>query len=463
MNTNFAKHFSLKDILLFTLPNIFTMLFTSLYTIVDGIFVSRFVGSDALSSVNIVLPVINLICGIGIMMGTGGSAVIGFQMGEGRYDKARKSFSLIVCFTAICGVICSAAIILFTEPLARMLGASDRLLPYCISYLRMYSFFLWAAILQIVFQTLLVTAGKPGWALFLTLMAGITNIILDYIFIVPMEMGIAGAALGTGISCLMASIPPCIYFFGKKDVLHFVPFRFHAPTLVKTMTNGSSEMVSSVASGVIIFLFNIAMMKAAGEDGVAAMSIVMYTQFLFGALHIGFSNGIAPVFSYHFGSGNREELKSLFKRCLLIVVASTVGVVAVAFILAKPVVAIFSGQGNALYDMALNGYRIFIWNFLFAGINIFASALFTALSNGKISAAISFIRTFAAEILAILTLPILLGLNGLWLAVPAAEFASSLFSITCVVKYFVRVYFTDGSSKKETKAKWDASRKLNET
>lgn len=441
MKYSISKHFTTKDILLFTLPSILTMIFTSLYTIVDGIFVSRFVGSDALSSVNIVLPVINLINGVGIMMGAGGSAVIGIKLGEGNKKGAQRSFSLIIAFTFTWGIICSALVVLFSRQISLLLGSSQRLLEGCTEYLRVYSIFLWASILQIIFQTLLVTAGKPNWSLFLTIAAGISNIVLDYIFIVPMKMGIVGAALGTGISCLVASIPSFLFFLKNKGDLHFARFQYEPKTIVQTLSNGSSEMVSSVASGIIIFLFNKSMMAAAGEEGVAALSVVMYTQFLFAALHIGFSNGIAPVFSYHYGSGNKEELKGLFKKCSAIVMTATILVILTAFITAELVVAVFTGRGNSLYELTLHGYRIFIWNFLFAGINIFASALFTSLSNGLISASISFLRTFIAEIFAILVLPILLGINGLWLAVPFAELVSSIFAVYCIIKYFILIYF----------------------
>ncbi|MBS6643084.1 MAG: MATE family efflux transporter [Clostridiaceae bacterium] len=441
MKYSISKHFTTKDILLFTLPSILTMIFTSLYTIVDGIFVSRFVGSDALSAINIVLPVINLTNGIGIMMGTGGSAVIGRKLGEGNIKGAQKSFSLIIAFTFGWGLICTVLLVAFSREISLLLGSSERLIEECTKYLRVYSIFLWASILQIIFQTLLVTAGKPNLSLFLTLAAGISNIVLDFIFIVPMNLGIIGAALGTGISCLVASVPSFLFFYRNKGDLHFARFRYEPQTIFQTLSNGSSEMVSSVASGIIVFLFNKSMMALAGEDGVAALSVVMYTQFLFAALHIGFSNGIAPVFSYHYGSGNKEELRGLFKKCFFLVISSTVFVVVTAFVTAEFVVAVFTGRGNTLYELTLHGYRIFIWNFLFAGINIFASALFTALSNGLISASISFLRTFIAEILAILFLPVLLGINGLWLAVPSAEFISSLFAVFCIIKYFVFVYF----------------------
>lgn len=440
MNYSISKHFSRKDIFLFTIPSILTMLFTSLYTIVDGIFVSRFVGSDALSSVNIVLPAINLITGIGIMMGTGGSAVIGKKLGEQKTHEARQSFTFLIAVTSFSGVICSAAVVLAARPLAEFLGASPQLMEYCVSYLRMYAMFFLASILQILFQMLLVTAGQPNAALILTVIAGLSNILLDYIFMVPLQMGITGAALGTGISCLIGSIPPCLYFLKKHGILHFTRFHFEKKTLFQSMSNGSSEMVSSVASGIIVFLFNQAMMQIAGEQGVAAMSIVMYTQFLFAALHLGFSTGIAPVFSYHYGDGNRQEVKSLFLKCLSMVLIGTIVVVGAAFILAETVVGIFAGSSRELYEMSLHGYRIFIWNFLFSGFNVFASSLFTALSNGLISAAISFLRTFAAQVAAILILPLFLGIDGLWLAVPAAELLSSLFSLYCIIKYFAAVY-----------------------
>lgn len=435
MKYSISKKFNLKDILLFTLPTIATMIFTSLYTIVDGIFVSRFVGSDALSAVNIVYPALNVIMGIGIMIGTGGSAMIGKRLGEQKQKEARQTFTLITVFAAILGILCSVIVFFAADPISKLLGASVRLEAYSVSYLQTYALFMLPAILQVLFQMLLVTAGKPNLSLLLTIGSGVANMALDYVLIVGFDLGIAGAALGTGISCMIGALPACIYFAVSKGSLRFTRFKFDGRAILRTLSNGSSEMVSNVAMGVITFLFNLAMLKLAGEEGVAAMTIVMYSQFLFSAMHIGFANGIAPVFSFNYGSRNSEQLKSLFKKCFGIIMVSTVFIVLAAFALAEPVVLTFTGERGTLYDMTLHGFRIFIWNFLFAGINIFASAFFTALSNGKISALISFLRTFVVQVVSILTLPLILGIDGLWLAVPIAELFAVFVSMALLIGY----------------------------
>lgn len=400
-----------------------------MYTIVDGIFISRFVGTTALSAINIVYPLINIIMGIGIMLGTGGSAIIGKLLGEGKEDHARAAFTLITLFAAAVGLALSALCFAFMTPLSLFLGADSILLPYCVDYGRIMMAFYTASVLQVLFQTLFVTAGKPALGLGLNLLSGIANIIFDYVFIVLCNMGIAGAAWGTVVGFLIGGVPPLIYFAKPQTVLYFAKPQWDGSVVLNAILNGSSEMVNSCATAVTTFLFNISMMRLAGEDGIAAITIILYAQFLFSAAYLGFANGVAPVISFNYGNRNTMQLKRLFRMCLLVILLSSVACLGFSYIMAVPAIAIFTPQDSNTFAIARNGYRIFMWNFLFAGLNIFASSFFTALSNGKVSAAISFLRTFVFVVGSILILPHFLDINGIWLSIPVAEVCTMVIAL----------------------------------
>lgn len=430
-----STKFSLAGLVKFSIPAICMLILTSIYTSVDGVFVSRFVGSDALSAINIVLPLENIMCGIAIMFGSGGSAIIGQRLGEKKQKKANESFALVTEAAVVMGLIFTAVVFLFMTPIMRFLGASDRLLPYCLDYGRIIYAFAVPYILQIMFNTLFITAGKPRLALTVSVISGVMNLLLDYLLIVVLGMGIEGAAWGTAISRLFGGAFPVIYFFREKEGLHFIKPRLDWHVISITIGNGSSELVSQTASGVTTLLFNVTMMRFMGEEGVAALTILLYAQFIFNAAYMGFSNSAAPVISYNHGSGDTEYLKKLIRLCLTVIAGSTALMLVGSLLLLKPLLTLFIPQGGTVYELAHRGYLIFMWNFLFSGINIFASAMFSALLNGKISALISFLRTFVFIIGALLLLPGILGVDGIWLAIPVAEGLASLAAVPLMVRY----------------------------
>ena len=429
MGNSIAKDFRFFSLLKFALPTMIMMVFMSLYTIVDGIFVSRILGSNALSSVNIVFPVLNLSIGFGVMFATGGSAIIARKFGGHKDQEAREDFTSIVLFGILIAFIIMIFGNLFIEPIVKVLGATDVLLSYCKDYLSVSLFLVPACMLQLLFQTFFVTAGKPALGLSLTILGGLANMVLDYIFMGPLQMGIKGAALATGIGQLIPALAGLIYFFVKRDSLYFVKPDIRLSVIIESCFNGSSEMVSNLSGAVITYLYNIIMLKFLGESGVAAITIVLYGQFLFNALYLGFSIGVAPVISFNYGSGNQKLLKRLFKICTAFISVSSLVITVFALLSSELIVSIFTPSGNPVHQIALTGFFIFSFNYVFAGLNIFASGLFTALSNGKISAAISFVRTFAMLIISMIVLPYFFGVTGVWLAVPAAEAMTLLLSL----------------------------------
>ena len=434
MSNAISKDFRLFSLLKFAFPTMVMMVFMSLYTIVDGIFVSRLVNTQALSAVNIVYPVISLMIAVGVMLATGGSAVIARKLGEHRPEEARGDFAFLVVTGIAVGLFFLIAGNMFLTSLVKMLGATDVLMPYCEEYLRILIFMGPACVLQLLFQTFFVTAGKPVIGLALTIGGGLLNMILDYVFMGPLQMGIAGAAWATGIGQLLPAVVGLLYFLWVRDSLYLVKPRFDFFVLKESCFNGSSEMVTNLSTAVVTFLFNIVMMRLLGEAGVAAITIVLYGQFLFNALYMGFSMGVAPVISFNYGRKNRALLQRIFKICLWFIGISSVLITIFALLSGGMIVEIFTPKGSKTYEIARTGFFLFSFNYFFAGINIFASSMFTAFSDGKISAIISFIRTFVMIVLNILLLPYLIGVDGVWLAVPSAEFMTVLLS----VYYFIR-------------------------
>ncbi len=436
MSHSINQNITPAGLLKFAAPSIIMMVFMSLYTIVDGIFVSRFVGSNALSSVNIVYPVINVAIALSTMLGTGGSAIISRYLGEGKNKRAREALTQFVAVALVLSLILLIFSEAFLTPISRFLGASDVLLADCRLYLGASMLFVPACMLQAVFQSFLVTAGRPGLGLLLMTGAGISNMILDYVLIVPFQMGIAGAALATGIGqCIPAVCGLCFFIFTKQE-LRFCRFTFSVKEILEACYNGSSEMVSQLSNAVITFLFNIVMMSLAGEHGVAAITILLYGQFLFNAVYMGFSIGIAPIVGFQYGAGNREKLRKIYRISFLSVAVSSVVVVAVAISFSPTIVAIFTKEQRT-WELASAGFRLFAINFLFSGINITSSGFFTALSNGKVSALISFSRTLVFIVISLLILPRILGITGAWIAIPVAEFLTLIISGWMHRRYFL--------------------------
>jgi putative MATE family efflux protein len=429
MKNEIAREFNFASLLRFTLPNAAMMMFMSLYTIVDGVFVSKFVGTDALSAINIVYPLLTVTLAVGIMLATGGSAVIARKQGEGKEKEARSDFSMILGAGVLVGIVYGIVLILLHGPLSHFMGANEILLPYCTQYLIILAAFMPFNVLQLLFQTFFVTAGKPGYGLFWTVVSGAANIVLDYIFIVPLDMGIAGAAWGTAISYVIPSIAGIVYFLRQDKPLYIVKPKWDWRALGQSCFNGSSEMVTQLSSAVITFVFNLTMMHFLGSDGVAAVTIVLYSHFLFTALYLGFSGGVAPIFSYNYGSGNHGQLKRVFKYCMIFIGSLSILLPVLSVVLAKPIVSTFTPVGTNTYRIAVEGFYLFAATYLFVGVNIFSSSLFTALSNGAISAVISFLRTFGFILPSALLLPILFQEYGIWLATPVAEIAALVVSV----------------------------------
>ncbi|MEF2575356.1 MAG: MATE family efflux transporter [Eisenbergiella sp.] len=435
-----AQEFNLISLLRFVAPTVVMLVFMSLYQMVDAVFVSKFVGENALSALNIVYPFPSIVIAVSIMLATGGSAIIARNMGEGKEKEAKENFSFIVLVGAVIGVAIATAGILFIEPLIYMLGATPSLYDYCYEYLFILVLSVPLSVFQMLFQSFFVTAGKPHLGLTLTVLGGVSNIVLDYVFIVLCGFGVSGAALATSIGYSIPGLFGLIYFaVSRKGTLYFVKPVFRWGVLFKCCINGSSEMVNNLAVAVTTFLFNVLMLKYAGEAGVAAITIVLYAQFLMTSAFMGFSSGIAPVVSFNYGSGNVRQLKKIFKISVWVITVVSAAVFVIAETCSDVVIMVFTPAGSEVFGLTKYGFAIFSFSFLCTGMNIFASALFTAFSNGKISAILSFLRTFVFLTACLLFLPLFWGVDGIWLAVPVAEVMALFVSVYYLVR-FKKVY-----------------------
>ena len=437
MRTSLNQQFTPWALLKFAFPSIIMMIFMSLYTIVDGIFISRFLGSNALSSLNIVFPVINVVIAIATMLGTGGNAIISKYLGEGRDRDARECLTQLTVIGLAISLLLLVLTPIFLTPLCRALGSTDVLLADCRAYLSVSLLFAPACMLQTLFQSYLVTAGMPALGLFLTIGAGILNAILDYVLILVFPMGITGAAIATGIGQSVPAVAGLFYFLLSRKGLYFTRFRLHPKELFMACYNGSSEMVTQLSNAVITFLFNLIMLDLAGENGVAAITILLYGQFLFNGFYLGFSIGISPIVGFQYGAGNRKQLRSIYRTSFLFVLASSVALTVIAVISSTPLVSVFTRDPET-FTLADAGFRIFAFNFLFSGFNIASSGFFTALSNGRVSAIISFLRTLVFIVLSLLTLPRFFEITGAWLAIPVAEFLTLMLALRLHRTYFIR-------------------------
>lgn len=435
MKIQLSDHFSYSKLIKFTLPTIAMMIFTSIYGVVDGVFVSNCVGSDAFAAVNLIMPIIMILGSVGFMIGTGGSAIVSKTLGEGKKEKANEYFSMLVYLCVVSGVILSVIGIIFTGPIAVLLGAKGSIAKDCVTYGRTVFFMLTGLFLQNAFQSFLVVAEKPKLGLFVTLLAGFTNMFLDFLFVYVLRFGVFGAALATGISQFVGSVIPIIYFAGgKNNVLKLTKCRFNKDIIIKTCINGSSEMVTNMSMSLVNILYNMQLMKYIGTNGVVAYGIIMYVGFIFVGTYMGYAVGSAPVISYHYGAGNKDELKNLFKRSLTIIIVSSVVMTLIAEIIAGYLAGIFVSYDNNLLELTTEAIRIYAVSYLISGINIFASSFFTALNNGIVSAVISFMRMFVFQVVMILFLPVVLGISGIWTAVIAAEVLSVVISVMFLVK-----------------------------
>lgn len=434
MTIQLSDHFSYAKLLRFTLPSIAMMIFTSIYGVVDGLFVSNFVGKTEFAAVNFIYPFLMMLGTVGFMFGTGGSALIAKTMGEGDREKANRLFSLFIYVSLILGVLIALMGIIFIRPIAALMGAEGEMLDHCVTYARIFLISTPAFILQFEFQSFFVTAEKPQLGLFVTVAAGITNMVLDALFTAVFPFGIAGAAAATAISQAVGGIVPLVYFSKKNtSLLRLTRTSFDGKSLMKACTNGSSELMSNISMSLVSMLYNIQLIKYAGENGVAAYGVLMYVNMIFLAIFIGFSVGSAPVISYHYGAGNTDELHGLLKKSLVVSGVSSLGMLALALLLARPLSAVFVGYDKTLFDMTVRGFYVSSFSYLFSGIAIFGSSFFTALNNGLISAVISFLRTLVFQIGAVMILPLFFGIDGIWSSIVVAEFVATTVSIMFIL------------------------------
>lgn len=434
MAIQLSDHFNYKRLLKFVFSSIIMMVFTSIYGVVDGLFVSNIVGKAAFAAINLIMPVNMIFGGIGFMLGTGGSALVAKTLGEKEPKKANRYFTMMILITAIIGVITSAIGIGIMRLVSLLLGADEVMLPNCILYGRIMMAFNVSFMLQNAFQGFLITAEKPSLGLAVTVIAGITNMVLDALFIGVLHWGVAGAAFATGVSQCVGGLIPLFYFLRpNRSLLRLVKTKLELRPIVKACVNGSSEMVSSVTSSVVGILYNFQLLKYAGQNGVASYGVLMYVQFTLAAIFIGYSMGIAPVIGYHYGADNHSELKNLLKKSTLLMVGIGSIMVLTAEIFAVPLAKIFVGYDVDLLNMTVHALRISSLAFLITGFNIFASSFFTALNNGGVSAAISFLRTFIFKFATVLILPLIVGLDGIWWADVSAEIFAFLLSIIFLV------------------------------
>ena len=426
MKIQLSEHFTFKKLLLFVYPSVIMMIFTSIYVVIDGLFVSNYVGKTAFAAINLISPFIMALSALGFMMGTGGSAIVAKTLGEGKKQKASEYFSMLVYITALGGVLLSIAGIALTPAVARLLGADGELLRNCTIYGRLGFITLAPFMLQNAFQSFFVAAEKPKLGLAVIVIAGITNIVLDYLFIAVFGWGIAGAAIATSCGELIGGFFPILYFARRKEaILHL---------LKKTCTNGSSELMTNLSNSIVGAMYNLQLMKLAGENGVAAYGTIMYANFIFAAVFFGYSIGSAPIVSYHYGAGNHDELKNLFRKSLTLVSICGILLTITAQIIASPIARIFVGYDKELFQMTYTGFRLFCVTFLINGFNIFGSSFFTALNNGLISAVISFLRTLVFQLGVVFILPVFFGINGIWLSVATAELLTLFVTITFLIR-----------------------------
>ena len=439
MNIGLSEHFTYKKLIKFTIPTIIMMIFTSIYGVVDGIFVSNCVGSDAFAAVNLIMPAIMILGTLGFMMGTGGSALVSKTIGEGDKEKANRYFSMLV-YLLIIGFTLTIIGIFLIGPMANLLGADEKMLADCVTYGRTLLIFLVPFCLQNAFQSFLIVAEKPTFGLIISIISGVTNMILDFLLIYVLKMGVFGAALATGISQVFGVIIPIIYFATKKNhILQFTKTKFEIKPILQACANGSSEMLTNLSMSLVNMLFNAQLMKYAGSNGVVAYGIIMYVGFIFSGTYLGYSIGTAPIIGYHYGAGNSDELKSLLNKSIKLIAITAFVMTGLAEILSKLLASIFVSYDAGLLEMTTNAIRIFATSYLISGFNIFSSSFFTALNNGAVSAAISFLRTLVFQVIMIFALPVIFGLNGIWLAVTFAEIlaliVSSVFLIINRKKY----------------------------
>lgn len=417
-----SDHFTYGRLIRFVLPSIMMMIFTSIYGAIDGLFVSQFAGKEAFTAVNLIMPFAMLPGAFGFMLGTGGSAVVAKTLGEGKKERANEYFSMMVYTSIVGGIVLTVAGILTVPLAARAFGARDGMLDACVVYGRILFAALPLFILQNIFQSFLVTAEKPSFGLAVTVAAGFTNVVLDYLFVAVFQWGIEGAGIATGISQAVGAVIPLVYFIRKNDsLLHLTRPVFYGRTLWKACLNGSSELMTNISMSLVNILYNYQLMRFIGEDGVAAYGVIMYVNFFFVAVFIGYSIGTAPIVSFHYGAGNQQELRGIFSKSNVLMVGCSLAMVLLALGLSGPLAHVFVGYDVALMELTRHGFAIYSLSFAVMGMNIYGSAFFTALGDGLVSALISFLRTLVFQLASVLVLPVFFKADGIWMAVVISE------------------------------------------
>ncbi len=429
-----SDHFTYKKLIRYAIPMIGVLILTSIYGVVDGLFISNVEGDIAFSAVNLILPGVMAFASVGFMMGSGGAAIVSKTLGEGKKEKASKYFSMIVYFLIIVGTIFATLGCLLTKQISSLLGASEKMEKYCIDYGRVLFLFLPFMMLQYMFQSFFAVAEKPQVGLIITVCAGLTNAILDYLLIVVFSLGIKGAAVASGASMVVGSVPAIFYFIYKKDLkFSLVLTKFDWKVLGRTMSNGSSEMVTNISMSFVNMLYNAQLMKYYGENGVSAYGVIMYVGFIFSGCYMGVSQAVAPVVGYNYGASNNEELKNVFKKSLVILAVMAIFLTASAELLSKPLGYVFFSGNKELLSLTKHAIRLYAIGYTVSWVNIFGSAFFTGLNNGLVSAIISFGRMLVFQLATIFILPLIFDSNGLWVAMPLAE----VFSLIVSISFFI--------------------------
>ncbi len=437
-----SDHFTYQRLLRFIFPSVIMMLFTSVYGVVDGLFVSNFVGKTAFAAINLIMPACMIVGGVGFMLGTGGSALVAKTLGEQEPEKANRYFTMILQITVAAGILLSVICILIMRPVAVLLGADKEMLPDCVLYGRIIMGFNVSFMLQNAFQGFLITAEKPKLGLWVTVAAGLTNMALDALLVGYFRWGVAGAAVATGLSQCVGGVIPFLYFLRPNtSLLRLTRTKPEARPILRACANGSSEMVSNATASLVGMLYNFQLLKYAGQNGVASYGVLMYVQFIFAAVFIGYALGSAPIVSFHYGAGNYAELRNLLRKSVALMGILGSGMVLTAQLLAFPLSNIFVGYDASLFEMTVHALRISTVAFFLVGFNIFASSFFTALNDGGVSAAISFLRTFIFKFAAVLFLPRLLGLDGIWWADVTAEVFAFFISVSFLVAKRKKYHF----------------------
>ena len=437
-----SGHFSYGRLWRFTMPTIGMMIFTSLYGMVDGFFVSNFAGKTPFAAINFAWPLISMLCIFGFMLGTGGNAIISRLLGQQEKAKAQEIFSMLVYIALGVGVVLAIIGVIWIRPLLAWLGASEEMMPYCVTYSRILLIALPASFLQYEFQSFLATAGKPRLGLHFTLAAGITNMVLDALFIAGFGWGITGAAVATVVSVMVGGIAPLVYFaMPNSSLLRLRAFRFDRKAFVDTCVNGSSELLSTVSMSLVSMLYNYQLMRFIGLNGVAAYGTLMYVTYIFVSCFVGYCVGVAPLIGYNYGSENHGEMRNLFRKSIVLIGVFSIVMTLAAELLAAPISNMYVGYDSELNALTVKAFHIYSLSFLLCGFNIFGSALFTALGNGLVSAGISFFRTMVCEVIAVLVLPLVLGIDGIWYAIVVAETAALLLTVSLVLRHRKRYHY----------------------